>query len=467
MSKGNFRCLEVEKMNDKDIISLMDSFTLQMGDKIPQQIERDGKKLDKNHPHVIKANVDWFKSISEKLSKISDEKLIKAFRSKYHIEEEYGLKKVYEEVLNYFDYYLDTTDDNKCVLALWTIGTHYHQKFPTYPILFLNAMRGSGKTRTLRLISHLASGFEGIVQNSPTESVIFHSQKALFLDEVEKLHRNELNNLHILLNSCYKRGVVVTRMEKTKKDDKETYRPQEFSLYKPVCMANIKGLDSVLENRALIIFLEKSFDKFKTSRLEDFETRLQDVKELLGKLVTGDSNDRGDSSDDMSDIIIGWNDYIDNLQKTVSRPSLLSPRHLIYEKVYQKGISGRTLELCFPLLILANMISDEVFKQALTIFGKITKRRRESELDDEHVLIYRFVSVKDTQIDFKTISELYNEFQLFCGIPLDMSPSAFSKALERLQLVKERKRTNKQRLVRLDVEKAKQRIGLFDKEAGI
>ena len=66
------------------------------------------------------------------------------------------LKEVYNEIIEIISYYIDMDDDKKKIMALWVIGTYMHQDFETFPLLFLNAMRGSAKSRTVRLLSKLA-----------------------------------------------------------------------------------------------------------------------------------------------------------------------------------------------------------------------------------------------------------------------------------------------------------------------
>jgi len=398
------------------------------------------------------------------------------------------LPSIYNEIIESINYYLDVSEESSKLIALWILGSHFHKLFPTYPILYLNAMRGSGKTRTLNLISHLSLGLTGNVLNSISESALFHSQGvSLCIDEFEP-SATEKNKLNLLLNSCYKRGAKVPRMVKTKnkKTGKEGYEKEEHSLYMPVAIANINGLDSVLENRALILFLERSFNKAITSRIENFDNRLKGLKASLRSIGDGlDKKSDGDSKTTrendgmtaMTQVLDGWNEFIDSqnlnisntsvIPVTASSPSSASLRHYeVYRKIYEKGITGRTLELCFPLLTVASLISEEIFEQALQIFSTISKRRRESELDELHVLIYRFVSTVNINIeDYYNATELLNRFKEFCSFDLEMKPTAFSHALERLQLIKERKRTSQARLLKLDIEKAKKKIGLFDRES--
>ncbi|KKK91466.1 hypothetical protein LCGC14_2712680 [marine sediment metagenome] len=60
--------------------------------------------------------------------------------------------------------YLDLREDYYPIVAIWIIGTYLHKQFQSFPYLFFNAMKGSGKTRTLGLISWLQKN--GALQKS-------------------------------------------------------------------------------------------------------------------------------------------------------------------------------------------------------------------------------------------------------------------------------------------------------------
>ncbi|MDP3881968.1 MAG: hypothetical protein Q8Q31_03780 [Nanoarchaeota archaeon] len=373
------------------------------------------------------------------------------------------LEELFKEILSVIHYYLDVPEDTAILIALWIMASHFHKDFPTFPILYLNAMRGSGKTRTLNLVSHLSLGLKGHVENSISESALFHSEgSALCIDEFEP-SATEKTRINLLLNSCYKRGAKVPRMIKIKKKGEESWRKEEHSLYMPVALANINGIDSVLENRALIVFLEKSFNPIITSRIEDYDKRLFTLRT---KLLT--ISDKVTGMTAMTDILDKWNKFLDSEDKSpchIIIPSDLSSCHCIYYLIWQAGISGRTLEICFPLLIMSALISADTFANALKIFSEVSKKRKESELDEAHVLLLRYISILPDDNKPYTTTELLNGLQLFSSIPISFNAISLSFALERLQLIKTKKRSANARVLILNVTKAKERINMFDKEA--
>ena len=78
------------------------------------------------------------------------------------------LQRCYENIEHLLREYCDLNEDYYSIISLWIIGTYFHKNFPTYPYLFFNAMKGSGKTRTMNLIISLSkSPVSGITSSIP------------------------------------------------------------------------------------------------------------------------------------------------------------------------------------------------------------------------------------------------------------------------------------------------------------
>ena len=382
-----------------------------------------------------------------------------------------SFEEVHDEIINIIHFYLDVSNDTASILALWIIGTHFYKKFPTFPVLFLNASRGSGKTRGLSLMSHLCAGFSGKIQNNISLSSVFRAKGVLLFDECEKLKHSEFTELLTLLNGCYKKGSQVSRQKKVKTPQGESYQTESFDIYRPVALANIGGLDRVLQDRAIIIYMDKSFSPIICSRVEDFDTRLAPLKKKIELLV----NDNHDNHDDYDNLLTYWNDFLtlkyqDSISKKVDaldKVDGLTQNFKLFDKIYEANIRGRSLEITFPLILIAKKINDSVFEDTLTLCSGIAKMRRESERDDVDTLILRFVSSKKTDIqEWWTVKELFNHFSLFASVDLskEMSIISFGMALDRLQLISQRRRTTSDRQVKLNIERAEKRVGLFDAE---
>jgi len=121
------------------------------------------RKLINDYPH-LKEGLNLVEDNEGDIISISDESV-----------ENIKLRECFDMIINVLDYYLDIPRDKKVVLALWIIGTYYHEQFETFPYLFLNSMRGSGKTRTLKLITKMAK--DGDMLMSMTEAGLFKNEE--------------------------------------------------------------------------------------------------------------------------------------------------------------------------------------------------------------------------------------------------------------------------------------------------
>ena len=146
-----------------------------------------------------------------------------------------------------------------------------HKSFTSYPFIFLNAMKGSGKTRLLKLIKSMC--WNGDFTASLTEAVLFRtaSKHTMIIDEFEDIGSKEKSSLRELLNAGYKKGNKVKRMKQVKKESGTVYEVEEFDLYTPIAMANIWGMENILSDRCITLILERSAHPIKTRLIEDFE----------------------------------------------------------------------------------------------------------------------------------------------------------------------------------------------------
>ena len=231
-----------------------------LGDALKEPIERLKKQLKEDLSKPI--NKDLILNIGGvRVSKDSLEAREKAIET---------IREQYDNIKEVLKHYIDLKEDYYTILTLWIIGTYLHDEFDTFPYLFFNAMRGSGKSRTLRLACKLAK--DGNVMASPTEAVLFRVHGTLGIDEFEGVANKDKSQIRELLNGAYKRGVKIFRMKKKKSLAGEELVAEEFEPYRPIIMANITGMEEVLEDRCITLILEKSSHPEKTRLTEDFES---------------------------------------------------------------------------------------------------------------------------------------------------------------------------------------------------
>ena len=83
------------------------------------------------------------------------------------------LRECYHAIKEIITRYMDMNEESKIIVSLWIIGTYLHDEFESFPFLFINAMKGSGKTRLLKLINVLC--YKGKLTNNTTPAVLFRT----------------------------------------------------------------------------------------------------------------------------------------------------------------------------------------------------------------------------------------------------------------------------------------------------
>lgn len=360
--------------------------------------------------------------------------------------------------------YVDMKEEYYTLIALWILGTWNHDKFETFPFLFINAMKGTAKSRTLKLIAALERNGEYV--NSLTEAVLFRQNNPLGIDEFEGLGGRDKQALRELLNSAYKKGAKVKRMRKVKNIEGENQEVQTFDLYRPIHMANIWGMEEVLGDRCITIVLEKSQNKGVTKLMENFSDfpLIQEVKSQLNELSVVRC-----SVVTIKNIYMGWHNYI----KSRYTPNYIIhittdnyiKLHPFFEKIDSADIDGRNLELFFPLFIIANEIGEDVLEEVINISKGIVEERRTEEItESKDVMMFEFIA-KQTPGDWYKIKELTTLFRQFIHDDEQDNPWLNTKwvgrSLKRLQLAAKKRRTAEGIEVLLNVEKAKKQMEMF------
>lgn len=373
------------------------------------------------------------------------------------------LRGIFEGIKKILKNYIDTKEENYSIIALWILGTWIHDCFPTYPYLFINAMKGSGKTRLLKLIKELS--WQGDMLASLSEAVLFRTTGTLCIDEFEGVGGKDKNALRELLNTAYKKGGKVKRMKKKKTIFGEEQVVEEFSTFRPIVMANIWGMEEVLGDRCISIILEKSCNGIITRKIEDFEgdKNVQEIKEKLLKIANLVSLCRVVSQ---KNIYQEWNTYINN---TTTHTTLTTLNDIndttlyLFDKIWNTEIDGRNLELSLPLLLISEEIG--IFDGFIDVMKDLVENKKEDDnYESKDVMVFNLISglipgifykMKDLTAMFKQSINYDEEEERWLNIKW------LGKALKRLNLILEKKRMNDGREVVLDTKKAAEKLKLF------
>jgi len=430
------------------------------------ELKRRGKMTD--HSKLVKELAKEFDEDKDiKKLFMSDEEFKELENPNVDIEKEKEegeelFKQAYLNIIQILKEYLDMKEEYYSITALWIIGTYFHDRFPSYPYLFFNAMKGSGKSRTINLITCLAK--DGSVQNSMTEAVLFRTKGTLAIDEFEGVSRKGNENLRELLNSAYKKGTTVKRMHKKKTEKGTEMAVEEFEVYRPIVLANIWGMENVLGDRCITLILERSGKRGITNLMEIFKEQkiVEETKAILDSLVTLVTMTFSVG------VYQKWNDFIklrtNNTTNITNNTNYTNSTNVTdpFEIINKMDLNGRELELSFPLLLISNQISSDVLKETSLTLKKLFVVKKEEELTENmDISLYDFVA-QHTSTDWVSISELTREFKEFLQSNEEwINTRWLGRALKRLVLIKEKKKLSRGAYVILNIEKASEKIKMF------
>jgi len=437
--------------------------------------------------HELEEELENLKSEPENLEKFK--KITKEFdkRKKTRNEEELkrDLSDCYRYIKSVWKEYMDMKDHYYPLVVCWTIGTYLHDKMITYPFLYFNAGKGSGKTRAGKLLAFFSKN--GEVNNNMTEAVLFRTKGTLVIDEFEGVGRKGIENFRELCNSAYKKGSKVRRMKKKSTPEGEEQVVEEFSVFRPLVMCNIIGMEDVLGDRCLPFYLEKTTLKKIGNLMEifDIDPKNQEIKEKIEKLVQlcsfvyrpksklhSFSDPEKPKFEGLCSYVVSfgemytlWNNHVQKgtLLYNTSDTYNYTKLHTLFNKIDNLNADGRMLELSFPLLLIADLMSEEIFEEVFESLKIILKEKKEEEfIENKDVYFIDFVSQGNPHRDFTTVRMLAEEFKIFLQSNEEWINSKWlGRAIRRLSLFKKKKRTSKGIEVILDVEKAQEKIKMF------
>ncbi len=209
------------------------------------------------------------------------------------------------------------------VITAWAIGTYFFPLFAAFPRLNLIGEKGSGKSKLQALLAEVC--FNGLFRVNPTPAVLFRLAAALrptlCLDEVEGLSTEDRREILAIINSGYKRGAAVDRVEGDER------RIVSYPVYTPVSLSGIRELNAVTEDRAIVLVMEKGQNPSRLNAIVDPANPIWGTIRSLG------------------------------YQLALTRFSDVSAT---YERLQMPHwLMGRERELWTPLLVMAQMIDAE------------------------------------------------------------------------------------------------------------
>ena len=180
---------------------------------------------------------------------------------------------------------------------------------------------------------------------NPSPAVLFRVIDALrptlLIDEVERLNTKDHSELRSIVNSGYKRGATVPRVEG------EARELRFFEVYSPKCLAGIRGVGAVTEDRCITIVMSRppADDQRQNQVVDSSALTWEAIRSGFYRLTLEHSN------------------AIFEARSRVNLPSWLT---------------ARDRELWAPLLTLAEALDRETNRGAL---GEVMELAKESAQD--------------------------------------------------------------------------------------
>ena len=337
-------------------------------------------------------------------------------------------KEVFEDILAHLKYYMDLEEEERyAFVALWSIGTYFFRMFPTYPYLFINAVKRSGKTKLLLLLSTFV--FNGKAFIIPSGASIFRliqgARPTLCLDEIEKVHKRDEGDIRSILLSGYKSGAMVPRTEEKvlvvggKKMKARVI--EEFDVFCPKALANIMGMERTLEDRCLPLIILRSDNKEILNRIVEVEKpKFQRTRDMLYLLMMGRWQDIADNYKMLHEVFAGEHEPPEDIAKLVAD--------------VRENVSSRHFELWVPIFALAYTVSVEVFEQIVNYAKVHTKEREQDEYDEsyENTIIQAVIGLCE-ETGWYRLADLSKNLQTFDGLE-NIKSRTLKRVLRRLRL---------------------------------
>ncbi|MBA7531568.1 hypothetical protein ES705_23781 [subsurface metagenome] len=185
--------------------------------------------------------------------------------------------KLLTDIENYIRDYLELPDKKDYfVLALWVFHTYLMEKFNTTPFSYFHGVYGSGKSRAGEVLMELS--FRGWTMTSPTEASLFrpiqYYEPTIHLDHV-RFYGSETNQaVKLLLQSRYKRGLKVIRIDVKEKGEEGT---NFYNVFGATIISTEDTITGALKSRSITFMMkeninkkvEKDFDKEKAKNIRD------------------------------------------------------------------------------------------------------------------------------------------------------------------------------------------------------
>lgn len=286
-------------------------------------------------------------------------------------------QEIFKEVRDKFEFFMDYDEKRfYSFCAVWSLGTFFHHLFSSYPYLFLNAVKGGGKSKNICCLAYCSFCPEIVVE--PSVASLFRTIQAercsFFLDEVEKIAiRKDNSEVRTLLLSGYKKGAGISRTKEVENKKLKAFESVTFDIYSPKAMGNIKGLEDIMESRCINVNLKKTMDSSITGRELPDEMYDPMFKVLRERLFYNQ--------------MLNWKEVRKNyklLREILQKNEVIDGFDVKDIENIKINLIGRNWELWHPLLAISLSISKEIFQEILSLAIDLTQLRIGDEVAENY-----------------------------------------------------------------------------------
>jgi hypothetical protein len=247
--------------------------------------------------------------------------------------------------------------------------------------------------------------------------------------------------------------------------DGEEQVAESFSVFRPIVMANIWGMEEVLGDRCISMQLEKSENPIITRLVENFNENIL-VKEIINYFRVNQCSLC--SVVTSQNIYTTWNEYIytnytNNINDT-NNTNNIGEFNDLFKKICDTNIDGRNLELFFPLFLIAKQVGDDILEQTLNYAKEMIHNKRVDEIvESKDIMVFKMISEQESN-KYYVINDLTIMFRqrIEADDKMDWLNSKWmGRALKRLQLTVDKRRVAEGIEVTLDVQKAIRKMEFF------
>ena len=244
---------------------------------------------------------------------------------------------MYKEIKNIncrFIYHVDSRVHS--YIALYILATYFYPIFESIGRLFFLADKNSGKTKQSQIFQLLTfnSIFSSDISPSTFYRLIESTGATIIIDDFDSVDDDRKKMIVQHIRTGYKEGGKALRSEG------KGFRPTKFNNYAPVILNNTLGLDGITESRCEKILMLRTTENITKRKLNMRAPHWQELRDKLHICA-----------------LQNWKDVA-----------------VKYEKIEVEELSDRDLEKNLPILTLAKIVGDDVYREILSFLVQQIKQ---------------------------------------------------------------------------------------------